>query len=150
MTARNPMKMKAALKKAATFDVCDYSNEEGMAAAGIEVAMALVHETANNAGWYKDPKTGKPIQRNVGEVIALMHSELSEALEAYRKDLMDDKLPNRSGLEVELADCCIRIFDTARAMKLDLAGAIIEKNRFNRTRKDHKLSERKKAGGKKF
>ncbi|PHS06398.1 MAG: hypothetical protein COA78_14325 [Blastopirellula sp.] len=111
--------------------------------------MDLARKTAVDAGWYTDLKTGASIERNFGEVIALMHSELSEALEADRKGLMDDKLPHRDGREVELADCVIRIFDTARALKLDLAGAIIEKNRYNATREDHQL-ETRAAGGKKY
>lgn len=123
---------------------------ERVAYDGIYAAQCLAHETATNAGWYTDPATGQPIQRNIGEVIALMHSELSEALEAARKDLKDDKLPHRPGIEVEFADCVIRIFDTCAALGLDLAGAIIEKNRFNRTREDHKLANRQAAGGKKF
>lgn len=116
---------------------------------GINAAMAMAHETATKAGWYIDAQTGEPIERNFGEVIALMHSELSEALEAHRKNLMDDKLPDRPGIEVELADCTIRIFDTAAALKLDLAGAIIEKNRYNQTRKDHSR-EARAAGGKRY
>lgn len=116
---------------------------------GISAAMELSHKTATDAGWYRDPKTGEPVERNFGEVVALMHSELSEALEANRKDLMDDKLPHRSGIEVEFADCLIRIFGTAAAMNLDLAGALIEKNRFNQTRDDHKL-EARAAGGKRY
>jgi len=122
---------------------------EAEAYAGIAAGMALAHETANNAGWYRDPATGEPVQRNFGEVVALMHSELSEALEAHRKDLKDDKLPHRSGIEVEFADCIIRIFDTAAVLGLDLPGAIIEKNRFNKTRADHKL-EARAAGGKRY
>ncbi|MGI9505240.1 MAG: hypothetical protein ACR2RE_19545, partial [Geminicoccaceae bacterium] len=61
---------------------------------GLYALIDRVHETANNAGWYRDPQTGEPIERNFGEVVALMHSELSEALEADRKGLMDDKLPH--------------------------------------------------------
>lgn len=68
------------------------------------------------------------------ERVALMHSELSEALEADRKDLMDKDLPHRSGVEVELADLLIRVFDTAAEMDLDLAGALIEKSAFNEAR----------------
>jgi len=125
-------------------------NSEQVAINGVKLMMEMMHKTAKDAGWYHDSTTGDPIQRNVGEVIALMHSELSEALEAYRRDLMDDKLPHRKGIEVEFADCVIRIMDTCVAMELDLAGALVEKNQFNKERADHKLANRKKPGGKKF
>lgn len=129
--------------------VSDLSRDEQEAYYGLKHAIDLAHQTATDAGWYRDPQTGTPIKRNFGEVIALMHSELSEALEADRKDLMDDKLPHRKGIEVELADACIRIFDTAKALGLDLPGAIIEKNRYNKQRADHKLAARA-AGGKRY
>lgn len=127
----------------------DMTDAERCAYDGLVDAQMLAHKTATDAGWYKNPKTGADIERNFGEVIALMHSELTEALEADRKGLMDDKLPHRDGREVEFADCIIRILDTAAALDLDVAGAVIEKNRFNRERADHKLSARK-AGGKKY
>jgi NTP pyrophosphatase (non-canonical NTP hydrolase) len=128
----------------------DLTEQEALALRGINAAMDLAHETATNAGWYRDPATGAPKQRNFGEVLMLMVSELAEALEANRKGLMDDKLPDRPGEEVELADCIIRIFDTARANGYDLAGALIAKNRFNRERSDHKLENRAAAGGKRY
>jgi hypothetical protein len=124
--------------------------QERQAYLGLTAAMDLAHDTATRAGWYAHPLTGKPVKRNFGEVIALMHSELSEALEADRKGLMDDKLAHRRGQEVELADLLLRVFDTARACGFDLAGALIEKNRVNRTREDHKLANRRKAGGKRY
>lgn len=126
------------------------NHPEGVALHGLRAAQFLAPETAKNAGWYSDPATGQTIQRNVGEVIALMHSELSEALEADRKGLMDDKLPHRPGAEVEFADCIIRILDTCAARGYDIAGAIIEKNRFNRQRSDHKIENRQLPGGKKY
>jgi hypothetical protein len=123
---------------------------EALAYEGLRAAILLAHKTATDAGWYADPATGEPIKRNFGEVVALMHSELSEALEADRKSLMDDKLPHRDGREVEFGDCVIRIFDTAEAEGMDLAGAFIEKNRYNQKRADHKLAARAEAGGKKY
>lgn len=125
------------------------TDQERLAVDGLNAAIDLAHATAVEAGWYRNPETGEPVTRNFGEVVALMHSELSEALEADRKSLGDDKLPHRSGVEVEFADCILRIFDTARALGLDVAGAIIEKNRFNRARADHKI-EARAAGGKKY
>jgi len=128
----------------------EYSFEEQMAVQGLRYAQEIAHKTATDAGWYTDPKTGNPIARNFGEVVALMHSELSEALEADRKGLKDDKLTNRDGREVEFADCIIRILDTAAAMGMDIAGAFVEKNRYNKERADHKLANRNNEGGKKY
>lgn len=102
------------------------------------------------AGWYTDLETGLPKKRNFGEVIALMHSELSEALEGWRKNLMDDHLPTRKMVEVELADAVIRILDTAEAEGLDLAGALQEKFLYNQSRADHKIENRLKDNGKKI
>ena len=130
-------------------DIEDMTPPERIAYDGLRMAQRLAHDTATGAGWYKNPVTGEGVDRNFGEVVALMHSELSEALEADRKGLMDDKLPHRDGREVEFADCILRILDTSAALGLDVAGALIEKNRFNRDRADHKLSARS-AGGKKY
>lgn len=126
------------------------SHREKDAYFGLCQAQDLAHTTATEAGWYRNPETGEPIERNFGEVVALMHSELSEALEADRKGLMDDKLPHRDGREVEFADTIIRILDTGRALGLDVPGAFIEKNRYNQKRADHRLENRATDGGKKY
>lgn len=117
---------------------------------GIIMATVLCHGLAKQAGWWNDLVTGEPKDRNDGEMIALMHSELSEALEGLRKDRNDDHLPHRKQVEVELADTLVRIFDYAGARGLDLAGALIEKLAYNAQRADHKPENRAKADGKKF
>ena len=114
----------------------------------LEKIIQEVHK--DQTRWWVDPETKQPIERNIGELIALCHSELSEALEAARKGLKDDHLPHRDGLTVELADNIIRVFDMAGGLKLDLAGAIVEKLAYNRTRYDHSHEARLKEGCKKF
>jgi hypothetical protein len=72
---------------------------------------------------------------SVGEKIALMHSELSEALEAQRNgNPSDDKIPEFSGLEAELADEIIRIMDFGVKHNLRIGKAIIAKIEFNDSR----------------
>lgn len=109
---------------------------------------AQSHE--DNLQWWQDPITKKFLQRNFGEMIALCHSELSEALEGNRKNLQDDKLPHRRMEEVELADCLIRIFDIAAGCGMDLEGAYQEKRLYNLSRADHKHENRLKQGGKRY
>lgn len=113
-----------------------------------------------NSGWHKAKTSIEAIQNKelASELmayynatkIALIHSEISEALEGLRKGLMDDHLKDRSMLEVELADAIIRILDMAGSLNLDVASAVAEKNEYNQKRADHKLENRSKTGGKKF
>jgi hypothetical protein len=105
---------------------------------------------AANQHWWHDPATGARLNRNKGELLCLIHSEISEAMEGERKNLMDDKLPHRKMAEVELADALIRIFDYAGAYGYDLDGAVREKRDFNAVRADHKAESRLAAGGKQW
>ena len=107
-----------------------------------------VHQA--NQKWWQDPLTQQPIKRNKGELLALIHSEISECLEGERKDLMDDKLPHRKMAEVELVDALIRILDYGAGFGYDLQGAYEEKMAYNATREDHKHEARIIAGGKQF
>jgi len=100
--------------------------------------------------WYHDPRTGEMIFLNHGERFMLMVSEISEAMEGDRKNLMDDKLPHRTMVEVELADAIIRICDYAGDHNLDIGGALIEKLEYNRKREDHTHAARLQPNGKKF
>lgn len=86
-----------------------------------------VHSNARNKGFWEG-------ERNTGEAIALMHTELSEALEAARAGYpVDNKVPF-DNFTVELADCVIRIFDMAGGMGLSLVDALLAKHEYNQTR----------------
>lgn len=111
--------------------------------------VTACHSNAVEAGWYTDLSTGLRKELNKGERLMLMVSELAEAMEGIRKNLMDDKLTHRPMAEVEMADCCIRIFDFCGSEGFDLAGAIVEKMAYNINREDHK-PEARLAGGKQF
>jgi hypothetical protein len=109
---------------------------------------AQAHEA--NSKWWHDLDTGERLERNKGELLCLIHSEISEAMEAERKDLMDDKLPHRKGAEVEMADALIRILDYCAGHGYDIGGAFVEKMAYNSVRADHKNEARKQAHGKKW
>lgn len=82
--------------------------------------------------------------------LALIHSEVSEAMEGDRKSLKDDKLPQYDMRAVELADAAIRCFDTAGAYGYDLGEIIAAKLAYNAVRKDHKPEQRALTGGKAY
>ena len=103
-----------------------------------------------NEKWWHDIITGEKLNRNKAEMLALIHSEVSEVLEGERKDLMDDHLPHRKAAEVELADIIIRVLDYAYGFGYDIEGAYQEKMIYNATRKDHTKEARLQPNGKKF
>lgn len=109
----------------------------------------VISEDNRKKGFYEDDDQMKKFLQDAGapyelfyyyqklrfaQRVALMHSELSESLEADRKDLLDDHLKDMPGREVELADALIRILDCAGAEGIDIETAVERKLNYNRTR----------------
>ena len=74
---------------------------------------------AASKSWWHHPVTGEPIERNPRELLMLAISEIAEAMEGERKNLMDDHLHDRKMAEVEMADYVIRLADFAGGMKIE-------------------------------
>lgn len=122
--------------------------DEDRITAGINTLQREVHRTAVEHGWWEAG------ERNMGEMIALMHSELSEALEAYRdsepvlhykyagmaparyieEPEVDGVLGKPCGIASEFADTIIRIADTCEKLGIPLAEALVRKAQYNETR----------------
>ena len=165
-----------------------FENEIAQVQQGIENLVELTHNASKARGWWHDPLTGHSlIPKNdvdcskgycdtanqivelwfpyvIATKIALIHSETSEGLEAYRTDAMDDKIPEFAGITAEMADVLIRIGDLmgclqayvmkdaerGNASAYDLSAAIEAKMLVNAVRPDHNPEARRKPGGKKF
>ena len=88
------------------------------------------HDNSVEKGfWHEGP------ERNQAEMIALMHSELSEALEAIRKgNPQDSHCAPWGAVGIEMADTLIRIFDFCEGFGIDLYSHLLVKMEFNEGR----------------
>jgi hypothetical protein len=139
-----------------TSNTSDMDLEENMFITSFNVLAKRAYENARKKGWWDERDALIDLTREyapeltifaekaiAGMSVALVHSEISEALEGLREDSYDDKIPEFTSEEAEYADAIIRIADRAAAKGLRVAEALVAKMKMNKTRSY-------KHGGKKF
>ena len=105
----------------------EYYNELFIEA--LDIIGRRAHSNAVEKGFWE-------VDQNIGNKVALIHSELSEFFEGFRKgdEVNDEHCPGFSNQAIELADIVIRIMDLAGHLEINLGAAIIAKMSYNKTR----------------
>lgn len=125
-------------------DETDYQNLRDY----VNLVVYYTNSLAESGGWWDGVDKENPLLQAVK--VGLIAGEAHEAIEAIRKDSVDDHLPQYSGRDTELADVLIRTGDFAGAYDVDLGQIVVDKLKYNAQRQDHKPENRKKSGGKRF
>lgn len=102
-------------------------------ALGLNEMVERAHAASRSKGWYDPPHD----KRNIGEMLALLHSEVTEMLECYRDGEMTEYTDEKGkplGFPSEAADVAIRLGDLCGYLGIDLDGAVERKMAYNATR----------------
>lgn len=88
------------------------------------ISPKKIHRCAVEKGWWESG-------RSIPELLCLIHSEVSEALEAYRNSIPEG---DKGCMSEELADVVIRVFDMSERLGIDIVAAVNKKYDYNLTR----------------
>lgn len=110
----------------------DKQKERKTIMTGINEVAKQIHENAVDHGWWDE-------ERGFPEVLALIHSEVSEALEEYRNGRLPTEVYTGNngkpeGIPIELADVIIRVLDYCGYAGIDIDAAISQKHEYNKSR----------------
>ena len=121
--------MKKATTKAEMLEAGKRKITLGISTTINQLSLDCFDNSKRHGFWGRNAET-----RNDGEMIALIHYELSEMLEAIRKPMMSDHIPTFTLVEEEAADVLIRLLDMSAGREWDIGGALVAKMEFNKSR----------------